>query len=61
MSNTETAWLKPAVTGAIVRDPVSAAALPADGAEKPLNSFWRRRIKDGSVVIGRRPKAAKRS
>ena len=36
----------------LVRDPITGRPLPADGAEKPLSSYWRRRIKEGSVTKG---------
>ena len=35
--------------GLSVRCPVRGEPLPADGAEVPDNTFWRRRLKDGDV------------
>lgn len=37
--------------GLIVRDPETREALPADGAEKPANSYWLRRLADGDVRV----------
>jgi hypothetical protein len=42
--------VKPAIPGAMVRDPVTKMPLPADGAEVQENSFWIRRLRDGDVV-----------
>ncbi|TKI02894.1 DUF2635 domain-containing protein [Martelella alba] len=38
-------------TGRAVRDPVKGTLLPAEGAEVPDTSFWRRRLRDGDVSI----------
>jgi hypothetical protein len=35
--------------GALVRDPITFDPLPATGANKPRNSFWLRRMRDGEV------------
>lgn len=42
--------LKPSKPDLIVRDPQTSEPLPAAGAEKPLSTFWRRRLKVGDVV-----------
>jgi hypothetical protein len=44
------AMLKPATLGETVRDPDTGALLPRGGGEVEMNSFWRRRLRDGSVV-----------
>jgi len=51
------AWLVPK-PGLVVRDPVTGAALPEEGAEKPLTAYWLRRLQDGDASQGKRPKAA---
>lgn len=43
--------VKPAVEGAIIRDPMTRMPLPAEGGEVPDNNFWRRRIMHGEVVL----------
>lgn len=43
--------LKPAVDGSIVAVPGSDMPLAAKGQTVSLNTYWRRRIKDKSVVI----------
>lgn len=59
----ETRTLKPAVPGSVVRMPVTAYALPEDGAEVEMNTYWHRRLRDGDVVeVPPAPaKAARRS
>jgi len=42
--------VKPA-EGRAVRDPVTKQLLPAAGREVPENQFWRRRLRDGDVVV----------
>lgn len=42
--------LKPTRPGLIVRDPVTMKPLPEDGSIKPMNSYWLRRIREGSAV-----------
>lgn len=42
--------LKPTRPGLIVRDPVTMKPLPDDGAIKQVNSYWLRRIREGSAV-----------
>lgn len=51
--------LKPATEDLIVRDPVTQERLPADGMDCPDTSFWRRRLRDGSVVPAFDPTATK--
>ena len=52
----DTAWLRPA-SGLLVRheDP-SRGMVPEDGAEVPMTKYYRRRVADGDLVRGRRPK-----
>lgn len=45
-----TVRLKPANPDLIVRDPVTAQRLAKTGEAKPLNAYWRRRLRDGDVV-----------
>lgn len=42
--------VKPAVPGAVIRDPHTKRPLPAEGGEVPENSFWVRRLREGEVV-----------
>lgn len=42
-------FLKP-VNGLVVRDPESKEILPVDGSVVAMNSYWRRRVQDGSVT-----------
>lgn len=50
----ENVFIKPVVDAAgnpmMVRDPVSLQPLPAEGAWKPLDPYWARRIRDGDVT-----------
>lgn len=61
-----TAYLIPVRKDALPRDPRTRARLPEVGALKPMTGpagrYWRRRLKDGSVVVGTPPvrKAEKR-
>jgi len=45
------------VNDLIVRDPVTKKPLPKKGAMKPtrgpLGRYWNRRIRDGSVIVGK--------
>lgn len=41
--------LKPA-NGRAVRDPVKGTLLPETGADVVVDSFWRKRLRDGDVV-----------
>lgn len=41
--------VKPVVPGAVIRDPVTAQPLPAEGGEVPDNTFWTRRWLAGEV------------
>lgn len=43
--------VKPKIPGAIIRDPQTRLALPAEGGEVPDNSFWHRRLMAGDVVL----------
>lgn len=57
----ETRNLKPAVPGLVVRMPVTGYALPEEGAEVEMNTYWHRRLRDGDVVEVPQAKAARRS
>lgn len=50
MKPQRTVFVRPAVAGQVVLDPITRAALPQEGAEVALSTFWRRRITDGSVI-----------
>lgn len=43
-------YVKPAAAGDAVLDPKDGKPLPPEGASKPDNSYWRRRLADGSVI-----------
>lgn len=49
--NDETVRLLPARAGVTVRDPITREPLPAEGAEKPLDTYWSRRLVDGDVMV----------
>lgn len=51
----ESRYLKPA-DGRLVRDPVTGKHLASTGEDKPRNSYWLRRLKDGDVVEAKRPR-----
>lgn len=55
----ETAFLVPSAKGIGPRDPKTRVHLPETGAVKPmigpLGRYWRRRLRDRSVVIGKPP------
>lgn len=42
--------VRPADPAAVIRDPITLMALPADGGNVPDSSFWRRRLAAGEVV-----------
>lgn len=42
--------VKPA-PGINVRDPISLRHLPEEGKDVPENTYWKRRIKSGDVVL----------
>lgn len=50
-------FVKPGTEGLMVLDPVSYQYLPAEGAEKPEDAYWVRRLKDGDVVLASDPAA----
>lgn len=52
-------FLKPNKPGLIVRNPINGLPLPASGLTVELNSYWRRRLRDGDVVELRQPKQLK--
>tara|TARA_R110002095_G_scaffold57870_5_gene49598 strand:+ start:263 stop:481 length:219 start_codon:yes stop_codon:yes gene_type:complete len=37
--------------GLIVRDPKTGIALPPEGKELVVDSYWKRRIKDGDIAV----------
>jgi len=43
--------IKPKTPRTIVRDPITKLPLPAKGRNVPNNSYWRRRIKAGDVLL----------
>jgi hypothetical protein len=43
-------YVKP-IDGATVRYPVTLGILPKDGAEVPDDTYWNRRVRDGSVIV----------
>lgn len=43
--------LKPAREGLILRKPPGGTPLRAEGENVPNNTFWRRRLRDGDVVL----------
>lgn len=49
--------VKPAAPGAVIRDPHTKRALPAEGCRVHDSSFWRRRLRDGDVVLVTEEKA----
>ena len=45
----KTVFIKP-VSNGLVRDPISKIPLKENGEKKSLNTFWRRRLKQGDVI-----------
>lgn len=43
--------VKPAIPGAVIRDPASRRVLPQEGGDVPETSFWIRRLRAGEVVL----------
>lgn len=41
--------------GLTVRDPDNRVPLPPEGAEKPRNGYWLRRLQDGDVTLATIP------
>ena len=39
--------------GALVRFPKTMAVLPKEGSYVQFNSYWRRRLRDGSILISK--------
>ena len=60
MKNKGYRFLKPKYPGQIIRDPISRTPLSKDGELKPWvgreGTYWRRRVLEGSCVIGQKPK-----
>jgi hypothetical protein len=50
-------YLRPADPAAIIRDPHTKRALPADGGRVPSSSYWLRQIRSGAVVHATEPAA----
>lgn len=46
----ETVFIKP-MAGSTVQYPDSMTPIPASGVEVTINTYWLRRIADGSVVV----------
>lgn len=44
------AFLKPARAGDVIRDPLTKALLPPEGAAVVIDTLWRRRLTRGEVV-----------
>lgn len=42
--------LKPATADLVVRDPLTGKKLPVDGKPVEIDTYWRRRMHDQSVV-----------
>ena len=53
--DTDTAWVRPAPGIKVRKEDPTQGHLPEEGAHVPLTSYYRRRLKDGDVVRGRRP------
>jgi len=53
----ETMFVKPA-PGRKVRDPLTGAPMPAEGAEVPRAQYWMRRLKAGDVAQATPPAPA---
>jgi len=51
--------IKPATPGAIVRHADTMKPLAAEGEAVEINSYWQRRLNDGSVVIASAPSGKK--
>jgi len=47
----DTVRLLPARPEVTVRDPITREPLPSNGAAKPLNTYWSRRLVDGDVMV----------
>ena len=45
-----TLYLKPARAGDVIRDPLTKAPLPPEGAAVVMDTLWRRRLTRGEVV-----------
>lgn len=55
--------LKPATAGLVVRDPQTGEALPAEGKPVVIDTYWRRRMRDQSVIqvtATKKPKTEKK-
>ncbi len=52
--STKRIFLKPRMTGAIIRNPLNGAILPEEGALVPNSNYWLRRIVQGDVIVENR-------
>ena len=52
-------FIKPRSEDLVIRDPETFLPLKKDGEKKPKNQFWNRRLRDGDVVLAKKPKAKK--
>lgn len=57
----EKVFLKPARPGLVVRDPATMEPLPDAGAYKSPSIYWKRRIREGSVILDDPPKNPKKT
>jgi hypothetical protein len=51
-------WIQPA-PGRLVRDPAFNDSLPDAGREVNPSEYWQRRLRDGDVIVLKRPAASK--
>lgn len=56
----EKLYVKPVNAGALLRDPVTKRVLPSEGGFVQPTAFWRRRVRNGDVVLADPPKSAAR-
>lgn len=52
-------FVRPA-EGVVLRNPLTGERIPEEGSHVQLNSFWRRRIQEGSLVIAKPAKQQKK-
>lgn len=51
---TKRMFIRPRMTGAIIRNPLNGAILPAEGALVPNTNYWIRRVSQGDVIVENR-------
>ena len=56
MSDTERKYLKPA-DGLKIRNPETGRHMPPDGEWVSMDTYWRRRLRDGDVTASRPTRA----